>query len=774
MLKDIRILDLADEQGSFCSKLLADLGAFVIKGEPPAGDPARQRQPSLSFTYHNTNKHGITLDLTHESRKKGFLNLIKDADVLVETFAPGYLEGLNLNYAALSQENPGLIHLSITGFGQTGPRRTYRSNDLIAAAYGGQMYVTGDPSSPPLQPYGEQAYYAASLFGAVGILLALRRRSHTGKGIYIDLSVQEAVVATLDHVMVRYFSDKTVATRTGNRSWNNDLCVLPCKDGFLQMTLLSSWDTLVEWMAAKGMAGDLQEAKWQKGEYRAKHIDHIIEVVQKWTGQHTTQELFETAQAMRLPWAPICSPAEVITSPHLAVRRFFIPLDHFTYPGMPYRFSSYSPPPIRQAPALGEHNEQITAGHVWPKGGGSPKSHHLKDNPVSDIADSAVLAGIRVVDFTRILSGPYATRILADFGAEVIKIQSHKTANGAELNSTAYFATWNRNKHSITLDMSHPEARDIALKLIAVSDVVVENFSPRVLPNWGLGYDHLRTVKPDIIMIGISAMGQTGPWRDFAGLAPTFHALSGLTALTSQSLDYPVGIGHAYGDTIISLYAVIAILTALKHRDETGEGQYIDLSGYEALCTVLGPALMEAGLGHAADSSEGADVPCGYFRCLGEDRWCVITVSSTQEWEAFCRSAGHFDWIMDERFSTKSRRRQNRAELDCLISQWTARHAPEEIVQLLQTAGVPAGVVQNAADLAHDPQLMARSFFIEMEHLALGTTVSDRSPLRFTDEGPPDWKAAPLLGEDNRYVFIDLLGHTEDEVSAYIKKGVIA
>ena len=389
-----------------------------------------------------------------------------------------------------------------------------------------------------------------------------------------------------------------------------------------------------------------------------------------------------------------------------------------------------------------------------------------------------VLDAIRVLDFTWMLAGPYATRILADFGAEVIKIQSKKTAQGAEQNSSGYFNTWNRNKRSITLNLSHPEARDIVLKLVAISDVVVENFSSRVMANWGLTYDRLREVKPDLVMASISAMGQTGPWKDFVGFGPTFHALSGLTSATSYGLDAPICLGHAYGDTIVGLYAALAILAALEHRDATGEGQYIDLSEYEALCTLLGPALLDAALGPEKSVREQRcddyipAAPNGCYRCFGDDRWCVIAVFNEEEWRAFCSVIDQPE-LMDERFSTLAKRKENQAELDRLIGRWTINHAAERIVHLLQKAGVTAGVVQNAEDLARDDQLAARNFFVTLKHPMLGTTFSDRSPLSFGTQKPKGWKAAPLLGEGNHYVLVELLGLPEADIRSYTERGII-
>jgi crotonobetainyl-CoA:carnitine CoA-transferase CaiB-like acyl-CoA transferase len=393
--------------------------------------------------------------------------------------------------------------------------------------------------------------------------------------------------------------------------------------------------------------------------------------------------------------------------------------------------------------------------------------------------DDRSLKGVRILDFTWMLAGPYATRIFGDFGAEVIKVQSNKTARGAESNLTGYFNTWNRNKRSITLDLSHSEAKGIVLNLTRISDVVIENFSPRVMPNWGFNYEKLKEVKPDLVMLSMSAMGQTGPWKDHVAFGPTLHALSGFASLTSFEKDAPIGLGYAYADIVAGLYAALAVLAALEHRDRTGQGQYIDLSEYEAICTLMGPSLLDASvndkeiLPHGNCPDHIVAAPYGCYKCSGKDRWCVIAVFNEKEWEGLCRVLGHPGWTKEERFSTAVRREENRKGLDELLTQWTTQHRAEEVVDLLQGAGISSGVVQNAEDLSRDPQLMAREFFIQLQHPVLGKTFSDRSPIRFEENQAANWKAAPLLGEDNRYVFLELLGLTESELSSYAEKGVI-
>lgn len=375
LLSRIRILDLADEKASFCSKLLSDLGAYVIKIEKPGGDSSRKIGPflgnsphpekSLFFFHNNTNKLGITLNLENKVGREIFLKLIKRTDIVVETFPPGYLNELDLGFEALSEINPKLILVSVTGFGQCGPRSKYKSCDIVASAFGGQMYVSGSPSTPPLKPFGDQSYYAASLSAAIGILLALRKRVHNGKGEHVDISLQEAVASTLEHVMIQCFYEKIVPKRQGTIHWNNSLCILSCKDGYILISLLQQWETLVEWMDNEGMAEDLKDEKYKEEQYRLRHLDHIIEVLQRWTKTHATQELFEIGQLMRFPWAPVHSPKEVLESPQMKSRGFFIEVDHpeidtsIKYPGAPYKFDHCSLDRWKRAPLIGEDNIQI-------------------------------------------------------------------------------------------------------------------------------------------------------------------------------------------------------------------------------------------------------------------------------------------------------------------------------------------------------------------------------------------------------------------------------
>ena len=343
-LSGYRVFDLTDEKGMLCSRLLADMGAEVIRVERPE-DRESAEPRSSSYCCLNLGKRNITLNLKSANGQEIFKKLVKDADIIVESSPPGFLEKLKLGYSELSAINPGLIMTSITGFGQDGPYCDYKSSDLILSALGGQMYVCGEMDTPPLKPSGNQTYFSACLFAVTGTLLALWERHSSGRGQHIDVSIMECAAATLDHVLVRYFCEGAIARRQGSLHWNNAFRIFPCKDGYILLSLLRHWETLVGLLDAEGMAGDLADKKWQDGEERLRNIGHIIEILERWTKSHNAEELVEKGQLMRFPWAKVTSIPELLASPQLDERDFFIEAEcrhingKLRFPGAPCRLS---------------------------------------------------------------------------------------------------------------------------------------------------------------------------------------------------------------------------------------------------------------------------------------------------------------------------------------------------------------------------------------------------------------------------------------------------
>ncbi len=366
ILSGYRVLDLTDDKGMFCSRLLADMGAEVIRVEKPWEDSAE----SLFSWANNTGKRSITLNIEGKEGQEIFKRLAQAADIIVESYSPGYLAALGIGYPELGKINSRLIMASITNFGQSGPYRDYNSTDLVAGALGGQMYVCGEPEMPPLKPFGQQAYYSAGLFAAVGILLALRHRHTTGRGQYIDVSLQECVAATLDHVLVRYLYEGIVAKRQGSLYWNNAFRIFPCRDGHILLSLFQQWETLVEWLAADGMAEDLANEKWQDREERLKHLGHIIDILERWTRSHTVADLVEQGQLMHFPWAEVTSIPKLMDSPQLKERDFWVEVERpetgrkHKFPGVPCKLSRSPWQVGSRVSSLSEDNMAIYQGEL--------------------------------------------------------------------------------------------------------------------------------------------------------------------------------------------------------------------------------------------------------------------------------------------------------------------------------------------------------------------------------------------------------------------------
>lgn len=386
------------------------------------------------------------------------------------------------------------------------------------------------------------------------------------------------------------------------------------------------------------------------------------------------------------------------------------------------------------------------------------------------------LPDIRILDFSWVLAGPYATRILADFGVEVIKVQP-PLPEAQDTFSRGYYNNWNRGKLGITLNMGCPEGIALARKLVQISDAVIENFSPRVMTNWGLNYPELKKIKPDIIALSMSVMGQTGPWKDYSGFGPTVQSFSGLTCLTTCPSHPPLGIGYSYADHVAALYACLSLLGALEHRHRTGEGQYIDLSQCETMSSLLADAFLEYSLEGQVPLPVGNGSPLasphGVYRCRGENQWCAVAVSTEKEWISFKRALGVPAWMKEERFASLASRLRHKEALDALVQTWTIQHSAEEVMVLLQREGIPAGIVKNAADLAQDPQLQERGFFLCLENPEMGMTMADASPLKLSRNPPVYGRSAPAPGRDNEYVYRRLLGLTEDQIQRLKRNNVI-
>ena len=816
LLPPLRVLDLSDEKGFLCGRLLADLGCDVVKIEPPGGDPARRFSPFYGVPPHpersvywmslNSNKRGITLDLEQPDGQQLFLKLVEGCDIVVETHPPGYLDGLGLGYSALEKVNPGVILTSLTPFGQSGPYKHYKTSDLVALALGGVMSYTGEPERAPLRMFLDQAYFLSSTWAATGAALAYFYREAAGVGQHVDISIHECMVRLNYRPPIYWEFQKTLARRMGNlitRGVNVSVPMIwPCRDGFVSWVFYAGLPgvrenrALANWLTEEGLGADLQGIVWEEMDFARltqQELDLLMEPVKELFSRHTKQELWEGGVRREIRISVICDLVDVSNNPQLHARNYWIPVEHeelgatLQHPGHLFLSPLTEGRPRRRAPLIGEHNREVLGTPGTAKG-------HLGHSVARGKFEAAPLPlrGIRVLDFTWAAAGPFATKFLADYGAEVIKVEtcqrpdilrvSEPYRDGKPgIDNSGFFVHANTGKKGISLNLSTPQGRELALRLAGLCDVVIENFSPGVMKRLGLDYPAICRVKPDIIMLSSSIFGNKGAagggYEGFRGFGMAAASASGHYYYTGWEGGEPAGPTHiAYGDIAQAVSSSLALISALDHRRRTGKGQYIDACQLEVMTHFLGPAavdyLSSGRLPRKLGNRHPDASPHGAFRCQGEDRWCAIACLTEQEWQSLCRVMEDPGLATDPRFSTMADRKAHEDELEGLVEAWTSDRSAEEVMGLMQQAGVPAGVVQTAADIVDtDPQLKARNAFITLPHPVLGECLHPIPPVLLT-KSPPQVRTSPCFGEHNAYVFGELLGLPEHEMESLALEGV--
>ncbi len=818
MLNPYRVLDLTDEKGLLCGKLLGDLGADVIKIERPGGDPARMIGPfyqdevdpekSLFWWAFNTSKRGITLDIETTDGQETFKKLVRSADFVIESFPPGYLDKLGLGYRDLEKLNPGIILVSITPFGQTGPYRNYKAPDIVAMATSGVMYQYGDADRPPVRiSHHSQAYLHAGAEAAVGALMALHHREKTGEGQQVDVSIQKSLAPASYWITAGWDMMKAEQRRGEISGFGSSRMprMWPCKDGYLIWMFSSGTNAkrfnspLIEWMDSEEMGDDFLKAfnaeTFDVRTATQEMIDRLVEPIHRFFMAHTKVELLQGAVKHRLQLFPASTVADILASVQLAAREFWVQIVHpelrtaITYPGAFVKASEAPARVLRRAPLIGEHNKEILheAAIVGkelilsPARGGAARPDTIGNLP------RRPLEGITVVDFGWVIVGPLSTKILSDYGAEVIKIESEIRPDmlrlvgpfkdgTAGLNRSGQFNHDNTGKLSINLNAASPRGIEVAKRLVARADVVVENFAGGAMERMGLGYQELKKVKPDIIMLSSCMLGQTGPQATQPGTGHQLTALSGFCHLTGWPDREPLWIS-SYTDYIAPHFNVLAILAALDYRDRTGKGQYLDASQYENGIHFLAPLILDYVVNGRVANRMGNRhpyaAPHNAYLCLGKDRWCAIAIFTDEEWKSFAGVIGNPSWTSDPNFATIVARKENENQLDRLIGEWTIHHSAEEVMEVMQSAGIGAGVLETAEDLLeHDPQLKYQHFFQQFDNPVVGKHYAPQPSFLLSKSGF-ELRRAPLLGEHTEYILKELLRMPDEEIAELVIEGVI-
>lgn len=801
LLHGVRVLELARGiTGPYAAKLLGDLGADVVKIEPPDGDPSRSFGPfpdgrpnseaSGLYLYLNAGKRGIVLDLTLPTDLRACLQLAAGADIVIESFPPGELERLGLGARVLHAARAALVLVSITPFGQWGPKSTWRGNDLIGFHSSG--FAHGFPAlqvdHPDLAPLNAPTYAAELLAGqtvAAAAVHGLLVAQQSGHGNHLDVSLQEAIAAA-NHSQFNAMLKSGHAQRVfSDEPTNAVVALLPCADGWVAISPREEHQWL-RWLEVMGSPAWAVEPRFADRTAREQNWAALYPLLADWSRSHTKNDVFEAAQARRVACYPLGTATDLLASPQLAARQFFVEaedaeLGAITLPGRPYHFTApdvvHFPPPS-QAPRLGQHTAEVLAEWVPPPPEGDAPATVDLAVPIRPDLDELTLrplAGVRIVDFSWVLTGPICTRILAALGAEVIKVESAARPDLSQRDLA--WEELNPSKRSVTLNLKQPAARDLARRLIACSDVVVENFSTGVMARLGLDYASLLAANPRIIYASSSALGRTGPERERVAYGTLIQCFTGWATLAAHPGRPPRSSGGIWTDPLTAVFEAVLVLAAIWRQRASGVGGFFDLSMAETTICALPEPILTWCLNHEILAPRGNRhpiwAPQGCYRAAGNDSWVALTVQSDAEWQTLCGLIGRTDLGADRLLSKVEGRRARHDAIDTAIAAWTIARTAEETAACLQAHGIAATPSLEPAAVLQDAHLGQRGFTAQLERLDGGTTPTLGIPWLIDRQRPNQFRRPPRLGQDNAYVFQSLLGLTDDEYNALRAEQVI-
>jgi crotonobetainyl-CoA:carnitine CoA-transferase CaiB-like acyl-CoA transferase len=775
-LAGVKVVEVGSAvSAAFGARLLADLGAEVIKIEPPEGDPSRRQSPFLAsgesalFGYLNHGKCSVVADRRDE---RTVTDIARNCDVLIWSVEDA--NHADTCPAALLDRTapaaPAVILLS--PFGRSGARSGWAGSEYIAQYSGGYAFhqacpVTNPEATPPTGCADREAEMLTGLVVANAALWALSMPDGAPKAV-IDLSAEDVFAAMLIDPLADYHRGTQPPGRArepgrsitiaGGLVW-----LLPCSDGTILVSPREDhqWQRWIELMGTPAWASDA--ALCGSRETRTKNAPALQKLMAAWSIHEKAHGVFERAQAARVACFPVSTAEDLLRNRQLAARQFFNTLNEdgagAIMPGLPFAMQSSGGAALSRG--LTVTTPEPAAPTVRTTDASPPRGD--RDGKTSSMLP---LAGVRVVDFSWVMAGPMATKMLGAMGAEVIKIES--TTRPEFSFREAWFAVINNNKKSVTLDITRPEAQGILHDLVATSDVVVENFSSRVLAKNNLAYQHLSKIKPDLIFVSASGLGRTGPERDvlaYGSLLQAYSGRVGMMGCVNPELE-GMGVMPAWTDPVTALWETIAILAALRHRRNTGEGSYIDLSMLEATVALLPDAILRAGLGQPqrdkADRGEFSAAPSGCFRCAGADDWLALSVHTDQQWRALCGVIGHNN-------PTQRPNLPAPREIDEIVAAWCRGISAAEAEGLLQARGVPAVRVRGIHDLVRDAHLAERGAFRRLNDGSWTTTLPWIADGGWRGEYSP----TPPLGSHNSYVLGDILGLSADRQEDLRSAGVI-
>ncbi len=801
-LYGMRVLDCTDASGHLAGRVLVDLGAQVIKVEPPEGDPTRWQGPFLArepdvdsgvqWVTRNIGKQSVALDLDTAAGRQRLHELLADADVLLETWTPAERAALALTPPAAAERFPRLVHCAITPYGADGPKASLRGSDLTTQAASGNLFMTGDPDRPPVRCSLPVTHYHAAAEAALGALAAIWDRERTQRGAFIDVAIQELMLMPNMTHPAQAALQGYRGQRAGSSSRVGDTVqpeIWRCKDGWVSFALrggparIPGLQALSKVMDECGMGSPvLLNRDWTKHNHNRltqAEVDEIAAPFAAFFAACTMRELYSAACGRRLMLAPAQTEAEVLTNHQLLARAFFVEREVAdTTVAMPGHFAAFPTSRVALRPPL---LNDASDGFFDRPAFVAPR----RDLPPADAP--GLFAGLKVVEFGAGAAAPLAARYLADQGATVIKIESRQRPDflrtlrddgSGQLDASLFFACINPNKRSAGLNMKDPRAIPIARRLFSWADVVIENFAPGVMEKWKLDYLSIRFEFPQLIMASTCLLGQTGPQRSYPGFGGQGSALAGFNYLTGWPDRAPLGPFGTITDSLSPRYTVVAIVAALLQRARRGQGCWIDVAQVETGLWALSEWLVAyaatgRSFGRIGNRSPHA-VPHGVFPCAGEDRWIALAAHDDADWQRLVEVMGAPAWATDAALATLAGRQGAVDAIEAGIAAWTAPQEAAALAARLQAAGLDAAPVADMQDLLADPQLAHRGHFTWLEHPVIGRYPVEAMGLRFAESPMQFTRPAPCLGADSREVYCDLIGLSPDEFEELEAAGVLS
>lgn len=787
-LAAFRVVDLSTWiAGAYCTKLLADGGAEVTKVEPPAGDPLRRWSASGSeiapgsdgalFNYLNASKNSVVVDINRAEDIASLHDLIASANAVVWSPGSEIAETESFRPREILLQHPHVVIASITPFGLEGPWHDKPATEFTLQAWSGAVVGLGRGASdrPPVFVGGQVGEWLAGVFAAIGALASARGIGSEGE--IVDVSMLEALATCLTYYPVTFHDQLGYPMR--KRRAVPTPGVAAARDGLVGLGV----GTGQQWLDFCAMVG---HPEWMEDPSLFLKRTHLAPTIDAWMAEHSVDEVLELASAFRIPNAPIANGANATTFDHFCARRTFVtnPRDDATNPGPPFRLSSAPLRPPEPAPALGASSIDLMAERGASNGGGTKRR-----------TGALPFSGLRVLDMTAYWAGPFVGHLLALLGAEVIHLESAKRPDGARLvggvpqtedqywERGPIFAALNANKKSLTIDFSDQRGVDLVRQFVTTCDVVVENYTPRVLDEAGLQYESLRAARSDLVMVRMPGFGLDGPWRDLAAFAFVIEDASGLTWLTGHPDQLPLE-PYCVGDPNAGLHALFGLLLGLEHRDRTGQGCLVEAAMVDAALNITAEQVVEHSAYDALLGRAGNRGPCAapqnLYQAAGvdeygrDDCWVAIAVATDRQWVALRRALGDPGWAASPALATVAGRVREHDRIDELLQEWCRARSADEIVERLWDADVPVGKVIQPHRQPELAQLEFRRFFEEVDHPVIGASRYSTLPMRFSQRGSDrlHLRHAPLLGEHNEELLAEL-GLSSSEIATLEADGII-